>query len=333
MARGGLQKATVLGWTGRGTLVDLESSIGGVLESAGIKGKMVTSGRSLVIEGPDPSIVGSAVRNAPGVDWVAVGMALRTFREVGETAKVLAKRYIRPGARFSVVPSGGRGVHGSDVGGAVVSAVLEEVRMAKVDEARPEVVLRASMAKTGGAIGVEVSRGPGGVPTGRTGVACLVSGGMHSSVLCWMALLAGYRLTMVHARISEESTMAVARLYAELSRRADPRGIVLDVLVGKDAGRTVNWARQNEKQPVFVGTHSGCSDLWRATAGTMAPLYLAQEEWFRSEISKLSLKPHLEQLASSNGSTPPDETLSFGGARADVSGVLDGLRVRTTPVR
>src|SRR5271157_5024632 len=215
MARGGLQKATVVGWSGRGTLEDLASSIGGVLESTGINGKMVTSGRSLIIQGPDPSLAGSAVRNAPGVDWVAVGMALRTFREVGETAKVLARRYIRPGARFSVVPSGGSGVPASDVGGAVVSAVLEEVRGVKVDEARPEVVLRASMTRTGGAIGVEVSRGPGGVPTGSTRVACLVSGGMHSSVLCWMALLAGYRLTMVHAKRNAGTTMGGARLYAE----------------------------------------------------------------------------------------------------------------------
>jgi len=324
---GGLRKATVVGWTGRGSLEHLRESVGRVLKSAGLRGEVATSGRALIVGGPDPSVVASALRNVPGVEWLAVGVASRSLRDMSEASKQLATRYLRPGSRFSVVASGGEGVAASDVSGVVVSSVVEEVRGVRADEAKPQFVLRATLSRTGGAVGVQVTGGPGGVPTGSQAVACLVSGGMHSSVLCWMAVLAGYRVIMVHVKVREESLRAVAKLYAELSRRVDPSAVALEVLTGEDTARIVNWVGRGEGEPVFVGSHAGCSDIgWPSRI--RAPLYLAQEEWFRTEISMLSVKPYEERLAWANGSTAPVETRVFGGVRADVSGVLDGLRPR-----
>ena len=327
MAGRGLRKATVVGWTGRGNFEYLRRSIGEVLKSAGLKGEVATSGGALVVEGPDPSVVASALRNVPGVEWVAVGMAAGSVHEVSEASKQLAKRYIGPGSRFSVMASGGEGVAASDVSGVVVSSVVEEVRGVRADEVKPRVVLRATLSKTGGAVGVQLSKGPGGVPTGSQEVVCMVSGGMHSSVLCWMALLAGYRVTMVHAKVNEDSLRAVAKLYAELSRRVDPGAVALEVLMGEDAARIVNWVGRGEGQLVLVGSHAGCSSI-KWPSRIRAPLFLAQEEWFRSEIATLSLRPYEAALDGANGSAAPVETLVFGGVRADVSGVMDGLRLR-----
>jgi len=329
----GFRRAAVVGWTGRGSMEDLRVSLGGVLGSAGLRGKVAAKGRALIVEGPDPSLVASALGNTPGVEWLAAGVASESLGEVGEASKELARRYMRPGSRFSVVSSGGEGVAASDISGVVVSAVVEEVRGVRVDEVKPQVVLRATLARSGGAVGVQVSKGPGGVPTGSRKVTCLVSGGMHSSVLCWMALLAGYRVTMVHAKVNEESLRAVARLYGELSRRVDPASVALEVLVGKDPGKIVTWVGRGKGPPVFAGSHAGCSNTNWPSARITAPLYLAQEEWFRSQISSLTLKPHESAPVSASGSAPPVETLVFGGVRADVSGVLDGLRARTESER
>ena len=54
----------------------------------------------------------------------------------------------------------------SDVAGAVTSAVVEEVKGARVDEDRPRLVFRAGLEETGGFVGVELSMGPGGSPRG-----------------------------------------------------------------------------------------------------------------------------------------------------------------------
>jgi hypothetical protein len=132
---------------------------------------------------------------------------------------------------------------------------------------------------------------------------------------------------MVHVKVNEESVRAVAKLYAELSTRVDPASVAVAVLVGEEPGKVVNWVGRGGGGPAFVGSHAGCSNIQRISGRMTAPLYLAPEEWFRSEMSGLSLKPYEARLDWTNRSAPPIETLTFGGSRADVSGVLDGLRV------
>lgn len=295
-----------------------------------LRGRVQVSGGALVVEGPDPVMLESLLGRAPGVAWIAVGMATASLNGVGGAAGLLAKRYVRNGSRFKVEASGGEGASPSDVGGAVVSAVLEEVGRARVDEERPQVVFRAVMTRSEGAVGVELARGPGGVPTGSKEVTCLVSGGMHSSVLSWVALLSGYRLRMVHAKADEESVLAVARLYSELSHRVDPSALTLEVLAGAEGVAMLNWVSRRSGQPVFVGSHSGCSSLPEPMGTVMqAPLYLAQEEWFISETSGLSLRPLERRLRWVGIGSAPDHSYHFGGVRADVSGVMDGLRLRS----
>jgi len=134
-------------------------------------------------------------------------------------------------------------------------------------------------------------------------------------------------VTLVHAKVSEESLRAVAKLYSELSTRVDPRSLALEVLAGEDPGKIVNWLGHGEGSPVFVGTHTGCSNMKWRSARVAAPLYVAQEEWFRTELSNLKLHPYPGQTEWTNRSGAPSERLGFGGTRADVSDVLDGLRV------
>jgi hypothetical protein len=263
------------------------------------------------------------------VSWVAVGMAGETLGEVGRGAKILARRYLKPGSRFRVEATGGQGVSPSDVGGVATSSVVDEVRGARVNENSPQVVLRAGLAESGGFVGVENARGPGGTPTGDREAVCLVSGGLHSSVLSWMALLSGYRVRMVHAQEDEESALAVARLYAELSHRVGPTAVALEILVGGDPATMLNWLARQEAGSVLIGSHSGCGEPPKSLSSfAEAPLYLAQEEWFLAETEGLIPKTDGRRTDWSGRSQAPLRILRFDGLGADVNQVLDGLRSR-----
>lgn len=332
MTRVAVRRATILGWTGSGSQADLVSSVAGSLAAAGVRARVRRCGPALIVEGPEPASSAAALVNTPGVAWVAIGMSVKSFKELADASRLLARSYIRPGSRFMVAASAGKGVMASDVSGTVTSAVLETRKGARIDEQRPQIVIRATLSDEGGAAAVETSRGPGGTPTGRRWVTCLASGGIHSSVLCWMALLSGYRLRMVHAKADDASLLAVAKLYAELSHRVDPSFVDLEVVVGTRGDPMALWAGLHGIKPVFAGFHAGCSDVPRMMTGKVgAPLYLAQEEWLETEAASLLTKPHLSLTDWHGSAAPPVQKLGFGGTRADVSGVLDGLRKRRSP--
>lgn len=281
----------------------------------------------MLVEGPEPVRVASLFRHMPGVSWVAVGLAAESFNELKAGSADLARRYLRRGYRFSVLAEASGNVASGDVAGTVVSAALEAVRGTRTDEAKPRVRFRAAFDGARGAVGVELSDGPGGVPTGAEGVTCLVSGGKHSSVLCWMALLAGFRVRMVHAKVDERSLVAVADLYEEVSHRVDPIGLSLEVLQGGDPASSLLGAVQKVKGSAFGGFHSACSRVPAAMKGKVgAPIYLLPEESFELEFRELRLKRYEEKLDWGMTGPRAARRLAFGGVRADISQVLDGLR-------
>jgi len=297
------------------------------LAQATVKGTVIRSGESVLVEGPEPAGVASLFSKMPGVGWIAVGFAAASFKELAAASASLARRYLKRGDRFVVAAHTSGGVSEADVSGAVASAALEAVKGARIDEQKPKIKLRGTFDGSRGAVGVELSDGPGGVPIGSDEAACLASGGRHSSVLCWMALLSGYRVRMVHAKVSDESLRAVARLYAELSHRVDPSGLHLEVLVGGDAAPMLLGYMRKVKGTIFGGFHSGRGQFPRALKGKVgAPLYLLPEESFVREYEGLSLKEYDSELSWRSRTTKRPEITRFGGVRADINRVLDGLR-------
>jgi hypothetical protein len=157
-------------------------------------------------------------------------------------------------------------------------------------------------------------------------VDCLVSGGMHSSVVAWHALLSGFRLRLLHYQESEESLLAVARLYAELSARTDPGALTLLV---QDGGTLEMLAegRPDKAETLVAGFHLECGDVPEKVKHlATAPLALLSEEEFKVSQAGLSVESLPSKHRWGTKSVHQPRLLYFGGVRADVHGVLDGLR-------
>ncbi|MDA4121210.1 MAG: hypothetical protein OK404_02245 [Thaumarchaeota archaeon] len=320
-------RTTIVRWTGRGSQANLESSISHVLALNKEKWSVRRAGAAFLVEGPDPVKVASALGRMPGIAWIAVGTASNSFRELGRGAEALARKYLRPGVRFSVLAESSGNMAVGDIAGFVASSALEEVKGARIDDATPQVKFRATLEDLKGAVGVELSVGPGGFPTGTQEVTCLASGGRHSSVLCWLALLSGFRVSIVHAEQDEESLQAVAYLYAELSHRIDPAIISLEVLRGAEPGPLVLWRGKKRKERTFGGFHAGCSKPpGHLKKKVEAPLFLLPEEYFDREYRALSLKEYGSTIEWKTRPAKRAKSVRIAGVRADVSQVLDGLR-------
>lgn len=321
-----LKGTTIVRWTGRGRFKSLESSIALLLKDAHVRARTWHSGGSVVVEGPEPTAVATMLRHMPGVSWIAVGMSAGSLNELGSVASGLAENYLRRVDRFSVLAEATGGAVPSDVAGVVASAALEAVKGARIDEQAPRVRLRAAFDGIRGAVGVEIMQGPGGAPTGTGDATCLVSGGKHSSVVAWMALLSGCSVRLLHAKVDDRSLREVARLYSELSNRADYSSLSLEVLEGGEATRALMDRARRSGGSVFGGFHPGCSSVPKALKGSVeAPLSLLTEEEFDGRLSELGLRGYDVKQDWSAGKSERATIRKFGGARADVSGVLDGL--------
>ena len=320
-----LKQTTLIRWTGRGKFADLRSSVEFVLAENRARARIAELGSSLVATGPEPIGVAALVGSMPGVSWVAAGMAASSPKELREAAGALGVRYLRRGDRFAVEAEATRGMTSGDLAGTVTSSMLEAVKGARVSDT-PKVRFRAAFDGRAGVVGVEVKAGVGGVPTGAEQAACLVSGGVHSSVLAWMAMLQGFRVQLVHAEVDERSLRAVARLYSELSHRGDPRWLGLEVIQGGPTSGALRSYAGASKVPVFAGFHSAGMEVGARVTGSLSPLYLVPEETFHMEYEALGLKPldsHVDWRAQGAGGL---RVRRFGGSMADVSGVLDGVR-------
>lgn len=313
-------------WTGRGDLAELRSSVEFVLRSNRLRGKVWTVGDSVIDEGTEPLRAAAALAHMPGVAWVAVGMPVKSMKEAGLFAGRLGVKYLKRGDRFAVEGEGTRNVVGADVAGAVTSGILEAVKGARVSEA-PRVRFRAAFDGRKGVVGVQVATGPGGVSTGKEWVTCLVSGGLHSSVLAWTALLMGYRVRLVHAETGERGLLAVARLYAELSHRVDSRGLRLEVLKGGALARVLASHLSKSGEESFAGFHSTGGRVTGPLARrASAPLYLMPEELFRSEFDALGIRGDDSRADWGTKGGAEFAMRTFEGWAEDVSAVLDGLR-------
>jgi len=280
-------------------------------------------GDSVTLVGPEPLRLAALVGNMPGVSWVAVGFTARSRHELSAAAGKLAKKYLRKGDRFSVESEGTAGVLASDISGIVTSALLDGAKGSRVSSDCPKVRFRAAFDGEHGVAGVEVRRGPGGASMGREQVACFVSGGIHSSVVAWQAFLHGFQVRLVHAKYSEESLRAVARLYSELSYRVDPRALSLEVLEGESVGDALSRYAGSFKGKVFAGYTPGAQG--RHLPKVLSPLYLMSEEEFASEFMTLGMKSF--ELPEDWDREMEGKRLvgRFAGRRADVSCVLDGM--------
>jgi hypothetical protein len=288
-----------------------------------IKAKIL--GNSVLLKESEPFEAISRLRHLPGVAWLAVGYPVGSFGEIGRAAGKLARNYIQSGERFSVEAEGTGNAVGADAAGAATSGILDHVTGAKVSLDKPKIKFRVAFDGTRGAVGVQLSLGPGGAPTGTSGVTCLVSGGSHSAVVAWMAALAGFRVRLVHAKTTDTGLLAVARLYSELSHRMDPRGLTVKVLRGDSVLSVLKGYVAGENQGIFGGFRLGHELPLAMGRGISSPLYLLPEEKFSSEFAELGIKGDdaTADWGSSEGSR--FSASSFGGVTADVSDLLDGI--------
>jgi hypothetical protein len=319
------KRAAIVRWTGRGVAAHLESSVRFVLKDRGVAAKLLQVGGSLVVAGPEPVGVCSMFENMPGVAWTAAGYLVEGPGDLARASSLLAASYLRRGTKFAVLAETTGGGRPSDLAGAVTSAMLEKARGSRASADSPEVRFRAALDGEKGVVGVELARGPGGSPTGGEMVACLVSGGRHSSVVAYCALLRGYRVRLVHASTGEAGLYAVARLYAELSNRADPRGLSLEVLEGgSPAGMLAAYAAGSSEE-VYAGFTPDRPAPGALADRAQSPLYLMPEESFASEFGGLHVKGDERVTDWGDAGASSYQVRGFGGRRADVSQVIDGL--------
>ncbi len=317
-------RAALVRWTGSGSVQALRSTVASMLKEEGSRGSVRVVGRSVMVSETEPAAVAGLLAFTPGVAWTAAGYRLESREQIPLLGKALSSAYLRAGTRFSVQSEGTGGAVASDLTGAFISAILDAGSGARVSEGGPEVKFRVAFDGTRGVAGAEVRQGPGGTTTGERWATCLVSGGKHSGVVAWMALLAGYRVRMVHAREDEVALRSVARLYSELSHRVARGAVELSVLEGRGAQSSLARTRLGER--AFGGFHQG-RDAPSLLRGVAAPLFLLPEEVYDLEAGSLMFKP-VERSANWSHEKGVAKELTFAGARAGVSEVLDGLRPR-----
>ncbi|HUH82265.1 MAG TPA: hypothetical protein VLX33_00125 [Nitrososphaerales archaeon] len=320
-----VKRVTILRWTGRGSLSHLKGSVERVLKAHGVHGRVSGAGSSVVVHQAEPLGVAALVRFMPGVSWVAAGFIARSYEGLAEAGASLARSYLRRGERFSVEAEGTSGTLASDIGGGVTGKMLETVKGARVSES-PRVRFRVAADGRGGVVGVEVCAGVGGTPTGTEEATCYVSGGVHSSVCAWMAAVSGYRVRMVHAKASDESVLAVARLYSEISNRVDPRGVSLEVLKGGRVAAMLSKHAAETAGELFGGFTPGRSLPEGLRGVVSAPVYLLPEERFAAIFESLGIRAAVAVTDWRQPGSPGYSVRTFRGGPADVSGVLDGLR-------
>ena len=319
------RRVVIARWTGRGSVERLRDSTEFLLRHLGTPPRAWIAGYSVVVEGRVPLSAAARIGHLPGVSWVAVGFTFASMKEAGRQAGLLAKRYVRRGERFSVEGEGIGGAVSADVSGAVTSGVLDVVKGSMVSESA-KVRFRAAFDGKRGVVGVEVAKGAGGVSTGDLWASCLVSGGRHSAALAWCAQLMGYRVRLVHVKTTERSLLAVARLYAELSHRAGPQALELEV---KERGTIKQLAEHLARSggEVFGGFAGKGKEAPREFSGMVsAPLYLMPEEQFASLFESLGLVADDGDAKWGSARSVQLELKRFEGWADDVSAVLDGLR-------
>ena len=331
-----MKAVAMVGWSGAGAFEDLERTVARKL-SAG-EGETDRIGDALLVAAEDPVEVARRLALLPGVAWIAVGYRFSGTGAYLRNLTTLARRYLPKGRTFKI--SAQVAASKRTAGDAVLagnSELLSSVPGTRVDERKPHVRFRVCVQGAKGACGAEIRSGPGGLPTTREWVSCLVSGGARSSAVAWMAALAGFSLRLVHSRTDEASLRKVARLYSELSFRMDPRCLELVVLGGgKDAyGRIGGWLRDH-KGAAFAGLRPGRPDALTGMAERFPnlglPLTLVQDDAVEATYRSLGLGRAVAGAADGGLTLRALEVVSpytvrkFGGVQADSNEVIDALK-------
>jgi hypothetical protein len=331
-----LKPAAIVGWSGAGRLEDIERTV--VHKLALRRSDAERIGGTLLVSSKDPVAIARSLSLLPGVSWIAVGFRFSGTEGYLRDLQLLATRYLPKGGKFRISAQvTASGQTAGDVVLAGNSALLSSTPGAKVDESRPRVRFRVSIEGRRGACGAEIRAGPGGVPSGSTWVACLVSGGERSSAMAWMAALAGFSIRLVHSRADEYALRQVARLYSELSHRMDPRCLELVVLDGgkNPFGRIGGWLRDH-KGAAFAGMRlqsSGSSaDLAKRFPNLALPLVLVQDEAVSSTYRSLGIgrTSKADRGAALTLGTLEDRgkysERRYGGVQADSNAVIDAMK-------
>src|SRR2546427_2210224 len=328
--------SALLRWTGFGALDDLERSATNVLAGRGFG--VVKVGETIAVLGGEPATAARHCAHLPGVTWIGLGYTSEGGLEsLLVSLQLLGERYLKRESRFGVqVEVTRNNILKGDVIGAANSRLLGLRKGARIDERNPELIFHVALDRNQGVACVEIRRGVGGVPTSTAKAFCLVSGGMHSSVVAWMAALAGFSVELVHLRTSEESVVEAGRLYAELSHRTDPTRLKLTLLTGSKnspKGVLAAWLKKRgAESPVFAGYHLECRGefTWPGVTGVAYPLLLFPEQEFKRVFNSLGLTGYFESngLLSSVPESAPSgyRAASFGGARADLHEVVDSIK-------
>lgn len=315
----------------------MRKTVNNVLKLEGVDSEIHAQGAAIRVDGGSPTKVADILTFMPGISWIAIGHYSRSAQGVFDEVARLARIYLKKKGTFAVrAETSSPKILESDIVGRACSVVFDAVPGARVDEDSPSVAFRVALGPSpsegGGVAGVEVRKGPGGIPTGGTRGLCLVSGGMHSSVLAWYALLSGIRVELVHVFVNDESLREVARLYGELSHRVDPAAVGLRVIEGVSAREAIRMLLDaREKRPIYAGFHCRCND-GQLVPGlpneVTSPLYLFPEDEFARELSSLGLRGYDSRetwAPARRGNRRPLER-RIQGTRSDMHGVLDGLR-------
>ena len=329
----------MVGWSGAGKFEDLVRTAFRKLKASRKAADHIDG--TLLVTAEDPVAVARSLAFVPGVAWISVGYRFSGNEDYLEKLELIAKRYLSKGKTFRI---SAQVVDSRQTAGDIVlagsSALLSSIPGARVDERSPKARFRVCVEGAKGACGVEIRAGPGGVPTGVDRVACLVSGGVHSSSMAWMAALSGYSLRLVHSRTDEMALRRVARLYSELSFRMDPGRLELVVLEGgkNHAGRIGKWLLDT-RLTAFAGMRPARSEasaeLARHFPNLVLPLILLQDEDISAVYRSLGLGPAMKSAKFAGltlKSLRARGTYSekrFGRVQADSNTVIDAIKRRS----
>jgi hypothetical protein len=265
------------------------------------------------------------VSRLPGVKLSAYGFTSdeKSFlREVLD----LASKFLKQKKKFRVLADTEGESEMIDLKMSVEGSILSNLRDKSIDERKPDVTFIISKAGDDYAFGVKLYDGVGGrIQSENDEVTCLVSGGIHSSVVSWLSCLAGKKVRMVHSFVSTFSLYSVAKLYEVLSSRSDPTLLELVVLKGDGEPQDIlcTWLSENKKD-VYSGYHVECSpDI--ILDNVSAPAYILPEEKYALYFKELKLRVFKAKLAKGKISNSKYRQLRFGGKRANMHEVIDNL--------
>ncbi len=261
------------------------------------------------------------ISKLPGIMWTAYGF-ISKGESIIRDAVDLASNFIRKKRSFSVIVAEDNPEF-SDIKMSIEGSILSKFQKKKINEKKPDLTFILSGAGKGYAFGLKLYEGVGGSMQGEEIVTCIVSGGMHSSVVAWLSCLSGKGVRIVHSLASTHSLYSVARLYERLSAMSDPTLVELRVLKGEGREEDVLYSWLEDNGPAFSGNHVECSSKLFSEK-VIAPAYILPEEVFAKYLREMRL-PNFERRVGEGGRYVKYKELSFGGRSANMHEVIDSL--------